>query len=76
MRIGIVLLLGATIASRPTVPAGVGTAMIGAALAGFAAVHLEATAGARNGGLRLSHVLHDVALTLSLLSLLYTLRPF
>ena len=76
MRIGIALSLVATIVARPSIPAGVGTAMVGAALAGFAAVYLRAAADTRHGALRLSHALHDLALGLSFLSLLYALGPF
>ena len=83
-RVGIVLGFCATSALAPTVPPGTTVALIAAALAGFGAVRLHATAEAlvlrRSDAaipvLRLARFLHDLALALSLLALLYAWRPF
>ena len=83
-RVGIVLALCATSALTPSVPPGTTVALIAAALAGFAGVRLHATAellvfrrsDAAFTVMRLARFLHDLALALSLLALLYALRPF
>ena len=83
-RVGIVLGLCATSALAPAVPPGTTVALIAAALAGFAAVRLHAAAevlvlrssDAALVVMRLSRFLHDLALALSLLALLYAWSPF
>ena len=83
-RVGIVMGLCATSALTPSVPPGTTVALVTAALAGFAAVRLHATAEVlmlRRSEvavpvMRFARFLHDLALALSLLALLYALRPF
>jgi hypothetical protein len=83
MRVAIVLALCVTSASTSRVPAGTTVALTLAALAGFAAVRLRATAeillvrGNDTAAvvMRLSRFLHDLALALSVLGLLYAVRP-
>jgi len=82
-RVAIVLALGVTSALMSDVPAGTTTALTFAALAGFAAVRLRATAdtllfrGVDTAAtvLRVSRFLHDLALGVYVLGLLYAARP-
>jgi len=83
MRVAIVLALCVTSALTSSVPAGTTVALTLAALSGFAAVRLHATAemllvrGNDTAALvmRLSRLLYDVAIALSVLALLYAVRP-
>jgi hypothetical protein len=82
-RIAIVLALCLTSAVTSSVPAATTVALMLAALAGFAAVRLHATAEILlvEGNdtavivMRLSRFLYDLALALSVLALLYAVRP-
>ena len=82
-RVAIVLALCVTSALTSSVPAGTTAALTFAALAGFAAVRLHATAetllvrGNDTAAfvMRLSRFLHDLAIALSVLALLYAVRP-
>ena len=83
-RLGTVMALCATSALTPSVPPGTTVALVAAALAGFAAVRLHPAAevlivrksDTALAVMRLARFLHDLALALSLLALLYTLGPF
>jgi hypothetical protein len=81
-RVAIVLTLCVTSVLMSAVPAGTTLALMFAALAGFAAVRLHATAdlllfrGIETAPMvmRVSRFLHDLALALSVLGLLYAVR--
>ena len=82
-RVAIVIGLCVTSALTASVPPGTTVALTLAALAGFAAVRLHATAEILLGSgsdtapvvMRVSRFLHDLAIALSVLAVLYAVRP-